>query len=109
MVARTAYTQLRRSPLRLAGAVAGMGLVYLAGPAAVLGFPWHQDPAAAATGAVAWMLAGLAYLPSLRLYGKPAWQALGLPLAAALYTAMTIGSAIGHWRGRGGRWKGRSY
>ncbi|MDH3665975.1 MAG: glycosyltransferase [Paracoccaceae bacterium] len=109
MVARTAFTQLGHSAAMLGAAVAGMALIYLAGPIAVLGFPWHQNPLAATLGAVAWMLSGLAYLPTLRLYGKPAWQALGLPLAAAFYMAMTISSATAHWRGQGGRWKGRSY
>ncbi len=109
IVARTAFTQLGQSAAMLVAAAAGMTLVYLAGPIAVLGFPWHQDPLAATLGAVAWMLSSFAYLPTLKLYGKPAWQALGLPLAAAFYTAMTISSAIAHWRGRGGHWKGRSY
>ena len=33
MVARSAYAQLRYSPLLLIGTVAGMGLIYLAPPA----------------------------------------------------------------------------
>ena len=32
-----------------------------------------------------------------------------LPLAALLYTAMTADSALRHWRGQGGAWKGRTY
>ena len=109
MVARTAFTQLGHSTPILIGALAGMFVIYLAGPIAVLGFSWHGDPRAAALGAVAWMLSGLAYLPTLRLYGKPPWQALALPVAAAIYTAMTVSSAIAHWRGEGGQWKGRRY
>lgn len=109
MVTRTAFTQLGHSTPILIGALAGMFVIYLAGPIAVLGFSWHGDPRAAALGAVAWMLSGLAYLPTLRLYGKPPWQALALPVAAAIYSVMTLASAIAHWRGRGGQWKGRSY
>jgi len=45
----------------------------------------------------------------LRLYRLPAWRTLGLPLAAIVYGAMTIASAIAHWRGKGGAWKGRTY
>jgi hypothetical protein len=30
-----------------------------------------------------------------------------LPVAAAFYCAMTADSAVRHWRGRGGAWKGR--
>jgi len=49
----------------------------------------------------------VSYLPTLRLYGlSPLWAA-SLPLAGALYGAMTFGSAWNHWRGRGGAWKGR--
>jgi hypothetical protein len=51
-----------------------------------------------------------AYGPTLRLYRRPAWSAaLLLPAAAVLYTLMTVDSARRHWRGRGGRWKGRSH
>lgn len=32
-----------------------------------------------------------------------------LPIAAALYGAMTVSSALAHWRRRGGAWKGRTY
>jgi hypothetical protein len=49
------------------------------------------------------------YWPTLRLYGRAPWEAALLPAAAALYTAMTISSALRHWRGEGGRWKGRTY
>ena len=109
MVARTAFTQLRHSSLLLVGSVLGLALTYLAGPLAVLSFPLHGDNLTSSLGAIAWMLAGLAYLPTLRLYGLPPWQVLCLPLAALLYGVMTIGSAVAHWRGRGGAWKGRTY
>jgi hypothetical protein len=49
----------------------------------------------------------LSLLPTLRLYRQPLWLAPLLPLAAALYSAMTFDSARRHWRGQGGRWKGR--
>jgi len=51
----------------------------------------------------------LAYFPTIRLYGlSPLW-AVCLPAIAVLYTSMTIDSAIRHWRGKGGAWKGRIY
>jgi hypothetical protein len=49
------------------------------------------------------------YAPTLQLYGLPRWQALLLPLVAALYLAMTLDSALQHARGRGAAWKGRTY
>jgi hypothetical protein len=52
---------------------------------------------------------GSAYWPTLSLYRQPLWKIVTLPLAALLYTAMTVDSALRHWRGRGGQWKGRTY
>jgi hopene-associated glycosyltransferase HpnB len=87
MVARTAFTQLRH--------------LFLS--------PLHGDNLAGNLGAIAWMLSAIAYLPTIRLYNRPVWEAAGLPLAALLYGAMTLSSAVAHWRGRGGAWKGRTY
>ena len=107
MVARSAYNQLRHQPLRLAGTLAGMVLTYLVPPLLVLASPWHQQALPAALGALAWLLMSLSLLPTLRLYDQSPWLAPLLPLAAALYSAMTFDSAWRHWRGRGGQWKGR--
>lgn len=107
MVARSAYAQLRHSPLLLAGALLGMALTYLVPPLAVLALPLHGAPGAAAAGLGAWLLMALSARPTYRLYGEPAWRCALLPLAAALYCAMTFDSALRHWRGRGGAWKGR--
>jgi hypothetical protein len=95
MVARSAYTQLRYSPLLLAGTLAGLAWLYL------------LPPAAAHAGLAGWALMTASYVPMQRLYRLPAWRALALPVAAALYGAMTFGSARRHWAGRGGEWKGR--
>jgi hypothetical protein len=47
------------------------------------------------------------YRPITRWYDlRPIWL-LSLPLAALLFVAMTVDSAIQHRRGAGGRWKGR--
>jgi hopene-associated glycosyltransferase HpnB len=109
MVARTAYTQLRYSPALLLGTVAGLALLYLLGPALALAWPAHGQAAVGLLGLAAWALMTLAYAPTLTLYGRPWWQGIALPLAALLYALMTLASAWRHWRGRGGRWKGRSY
>lgn len=109
MVRRTAYAELGHSRLRLAVAVAGMGIVYLAGPVAALTLPLHGDAVTAGVGALGWGLAAFAYLPVLRFYGLSPLRALSLPAAAAIYTAMTIASARAHARGRGAAWKGRTY
>jgi hopene-associated glycosyltransferase HpnB len=109
MVARSAFTQLDHSWLKLAGTVAGMALLYLA-PILVLAlFPLHLDGAAAAFAAAAFAVMAFTYLPTLAVYGQPSWRGFFLPVAAALYTAMTVSSALRHTFGRGGRWKGRIY
>jgi hopene-associated glycosyltransferase HpnB len=109
MVTRSAYTQLRCSLAALAGAVAGLAVVYL-GPFVVLiaGAASGQS-AAVLAGLVAWALMTVSYLPLVRFYQlSPAW-ALTLPLAAGTYMIMTIDSARQHRRGRGATWKGRTY
>jgi len=115
MVARSAYTQLRYSPLLLAGTLAGLAWLYLLPPAAAIAglaaLASGGGAAAlvtAAAGISAWALLTISYLPIQRLYRLRAWRALALPFAAALYGAMTFGSARRHWAGRGGEWKGRT-
>lgn len=109
MVARTAYTQLGYSPLLLAGTMLGMTLAYLTPPVLALTWPWAGTPLTGVLGVFSWGLMAWSYTPTLRLYDRPAWMGLALPLAAALYTAMTFTSALRHWKGQGGQWKGRAY
>ncbi|HTW85899.1 MAG TPA: glycosyltransferase [Candidatus Sulfotelmatobacter sp.] len=109
MVARTAYTQLGYSPLRLAGTLAGMALLYGIPVAATVAGAVTRRADIALPGAFGWALLAGAYVPTLRLYRVPALAALALPAAAALYTAMTVDSARRHHAGRGGSWKGRDF
>ncbi|CAJ0852367.1 hypothetical protein AMST5_00547 [freshwater sediment metagenome] len=102
MVTRSAYAQLHYSPGKLAGAVAGMCLVYLAPPALVFAEAPARDIAL-----VTWLIMAQAYMPSLRFYGLSRAGAFALPLIAACYTWFTAVSAWRHMRGRGGEWKGR--
>lgn len=105
MIARSAYVQLRCSPLLLVGCIAGMALVWIVPPVAVLA----GHGTARAVGAAAWIGLAWSYLPSLRRYQLPPWRAPFLPLVAAFYMAATIGSAVNHHLGRGVAWKGRAY
>jgi hopene-associated glycosyltransferase HpnB len=104
MVSRTAYAQLGYSPLLLAGTIAGLALTYLA-PVALAVF---ADGLAQFLGLFVWLLMALAFRPTLRLYGVPAFCGLLLPAIAAIYMAFTLDSAYQHARGRGGMWKGRA-
>lgn len=105
MVARTAYVQLRFSPLLLVGTTAGMALTWLLPLAlALFGTGWAQ-----AMGIATWVLMTASYLPTLRRFRRSPLWALALPLIAAFYMAATIGSAVNHHTGRGVAWKGRAY
>ena len=104
MVARTAYAQLRYSPLLLAGTVLGLALTYLA-PVA---FALFAGGYAQLAGILAWLAMALAFWPTLRFYGLPVVWGVALPAIAAIYMAFTIDSAYQHARGRGGMWKGRA-
>ena len=102
MVARSAFAELRYSPLRLLGTVLGMGLTFLAPMAVML-----SGSQAVPLGIAAWAVMTFAFLPTLRLYrAAPTWAPL-LPLIALVYIGATVDSARRHWQGRGGEWKGR--
>ena len=104
MVARTAYAQLRYSPVILAGTVLGLALTYLAPVALSLfarGVPQF-------IGIFVWILMALAFRPTLKFYRLSTLWAPALPAIAAMYMAFTLDSAYQHARGRGGMWKGRA-
>ncbi|QNP62014.1 glycosyltransferase [Streptomyces genisteinicus] len=109
MVSRSAYAQLRHSPVLLAGTVAGLLLVYVVPPAALVAGLLGGDPAAAWAGGAAWAVMAGTYGPMLRYYGEPLRMAPLLPLTAVLYLLMTLDSAVRHHRGAGAAWKGRVY
>jgi hopene-associated glycosyltransferase HpnB len=103
MVVRSAYAELRYSPVRLSGAVCGMALTFLAPPL----LAGAADPATGLMALAAWALMALSYRPMLGRYRLRGWRGIFLPVIAALYTLFTVESALAHWRGRGGAWKGR--
>jgi hopene-associated glycosyltransferase HpnB len=104
MVSRTAYAQLRYSPLVLLGTVLGLALTYLAPVALAIfasGVPQF-------IGLFVWLLMTLVFMRTVRFYGLSRLWAPLLPLIAAIYMAFTLDSAYQHARGRGGMWKGRA-
>jgi hypothetical protein len=100
MIARTAFTQLRYSPLLLAGTVTGMFLIYLVPPLFALAMG-----TLAWTAWAAWILMCIAYAPMLRYYRRSILWAPTLPLIALFYVSATIGSAVRYWTGKGGQCK----
>ncbi|MFD5817780.1 glycosyltransferase [Streptomyces sp. NPDC127038] len=109
MVSRSAYAQLRHNPLLLAGTVAGLAVVYLVPPVALVAGLAAGNAWAAAAGGLAWLVMTATYAPMLRYYGQPLALAPLLPFTAFLYLLMTVDSAVQHYRGRGAAWKGRTY
>ncbi|WKE73143.1 glycosyltransferase [Streptomyces sp. WP-1] len=109
MVSRSAYAQLRHSPPLLLGTVAGLALVYLVPPVAVVAGAAAGSAPVAVVGALAWAVMAGTYVPMLRYYRQPLWLAPLLPCTAFLYLLMTVDSAVQHYRGRGAAWKGRTY
>jgi len=109
MIARSAYAQLRHSLLLLVGTVLGLGLVFVVPPAAVVIGLLAHDRRAAIIGAVAWSAMAGTFAPMVRYYRQPMVTAWALPFTAVLYLAMTVDSAVQHYRGRGALWKGRTY
>ena len=104
MVARTAYTQLRYSPVLLLLCTLLMALMFWA-PIAGLGGPL----AAQIAGAVGLVGMTLCYLPTVRYYRLFSAWALTMPLIGTLFLAMTWHSALRDWGGRRSEWKGRVY
>jgi hopene-associated glycosyltransferase HpnB len=109
MVSRTAYVQLRYSPLLLVGTVLGMALTFVVPPVAALFGPVSGHGIARWFGWLTWGGMAASYQPTLRRYHRSVLWAPFLPLIAAFYTAATINSAANHYRGRGVAWKGRAY
>lgn len=109
MVRRSAFTQLRRSWILLAAVVACLAMMFPAPPACVAAGLAGAAAGASGwafplvTGLAAWALMAAVALPAVRAFDlAPGW-AVALPLSGALYTGMTVDSAL---RGpSGGGWR----
>ena len=103
MISRSAYSQLRYSPLLLAATTLAMAITFIAPPfLAVFARGWAQYLALAA-----WAVMALSFIPTLRYYGRAVLWSVALPAIALLYMRYTLKSAWQHLRRRGGQWKGR--
>lgn len=108
MISRSAYAELKYSPLRLAAVLLGMGIVYAA--PFVLTFVSTNIAGlyAGMFAASAYLLIVTAYQPMLIFYGRSPMWGVALPAIGVVYSVYTFVSALQHWRGRGGQWKGRA-
>lgn len=104
MVARSAYAQLGYSPLVLFATLLGLALIFLIPPfCALLGSGLSRI-----AGLLTWTLMAVSLWPMLRFYGHSPLWGVALPVIGLLYALFTLDSAIQHWNGRGGMWKGRA-
>jgi hopene-associated glycosyltransferase HpnB len=103
MISRSAYAQLRYSPLLLAATTIGLLITFVTPPLLAIfaaGLPRYL-------GLAAWLAMALSFVPTLRFYRlSPVWG-LALPGIASLYLYYTLNSAYQYLRRRGGQWKGR--
>jgi hopene-associated glycosyltransferase HpnB len=103
MISRSAYAQLRYSPLLLAGTVVGMAMTFIVPPLLAIsatGLPRYL-------GLLTWLMMASSFIPTLRFYRvSPLWS-IALPGIALLYLYYTLNSAYQFLRRRGGQWKGR--
>jgi hopene-associated glycosyltransferase HpnB len=104
MIARSAYAQLRYSPLLLVATVIGLLLMF----AAPLWLAIAGEGAVRLLGLASLGLMMVIFQPILRFYRlSPLWS-LAQPLIGLFYTGCVVASAWQHWQGKGGMWKGRA-
>ena len=106
MVARTAYTQLKYSPIWLVLCTVIMVAMFWAAPFAFL-LPVPEE--AYMLSALTWMVMLMTYTPTLIYYQRSPIWGLALPVIGTLYLAMTWTSALQYWRGERACWKDRRY
>ncbi|MGB8575282.1 MAG: glycosyltransferase [Pseudolabrys sp.] len=103
MISRSAYAQLRYSPLLLAATTAGMAITFVIPPMLAIftaGLPRYL-------GLLTWLMMAISFMPTLRFYRVSRLWSITLPGIASLYLYYTLNSAYQYLRRRGGQWKGR--
>lgn len=104
MVARSAYVQLRESPLLLLATTLLMLFAF-----------WIPLAALTRHGPTRWIglatlaVMSLTYLPTLLYYHRHMIGVILLPLVAGIYLGLTWYSALRAWSGTQSSWKGRHY
>lgn len=99
MITRSAYTQLRFSPWLLGTALVLIISLFW-GPVFLIALRPGYWPII--------IFPLISFGRFLHLYRLSELRVFALPFIALFYAAATIASAVQHWRGRGGMWKGRA-
>ncbi|WP_372367759.1 glycosyltransferase [Candidatus Uabimicrobium sp. HlEnr_7] len=105
MVARSAFTELKYSYIRLLFCTFGMCLLFLFPVICVL----SSNTMLMCFGLVTYLVMTITYLPAVKFYDIPLLFALFIPLIGLLYMLMTLDSALKYTFGIRAKWKGRSY
>lgn len=106
MVARTAFTQLRYSPILLVICTLIMTSMFWMAPFA---FMFSSVWEVYLVSILAWAAMFFTYAPTLIYYQRsPLWVG-ALPIIGILYLAMTWTSALRYWQGERASWKNRRY
>ncbi len=105
MIARTAYTQLDCSPLKLLGCIVAMGWIYGASP--LLAVLAHGLPKM--LGLLSWFAMAFAFQPTLRRYRRSWLWGFALPCIGLFYLCATLASTVRRHAGRDERWRSRIY
>ena len=108
MVSRSAFTQLRYSAALLIGTTVVDGRRVRGAACGYRGGAWAQGAARARSARRGRDGCGLRADGAFLRPAVASW-ALTLPVAAALFLAMTWSSAVNYWRGTRATWKNRSY
>lgn len=108
-IRRTAYTQLRHSPMLLLAVVVVMLFVFAVPPVTTILGLVRFEPALAAAGLAGWLLMAFSFLPQVRFSGLGSQWAATLPVSAMLFLTATVDSGIRDRFGPGADWKGRRY
>jgi hopene-associated glycosyltransferase HpnB len=108
-VARTAFTELKYSWLRLGATAIAMILAFVVPIASACAGLGSGEAGMAALGLAALALSLLLYYPHVAFLGVPARYVLLFPLVGVLYLAMTWHSAARYAGGTRSVWKERAY
>ena len=108
-IRRTAYTQLRYSPVLVIVVAVSMLLLFAVPPLALLAGAFRGEALVACAGCAGWLLMAAGYAPQVRFSGLSLLWALALPVSGMLFLFATLDSAARHHFGAGAGWKGRRY
>ena len=108
MVSRTAYEQLRFSPLYLCLSILGMCIIYLY-PLLALFFFEEIQISLFLLNILTIVILVISFRPTVNFYKLPYFYYFSLPIVSLIYMMMTFTSAFNFHFRKGNVWKGRKY